>query len=372
MSEATRNIPIHNIYYILCYAWDILKAKDIVKVSNEKFNDIYDLLSRVFDMALRKMIRAGVVRSYVDETDAISTVRGRIEINESIKPACSSKKLLVCSYDEYSVDNAFNQIINFTLELLIRNEQVNKETKKSLKSARVFFSGIGMMPPTKENCQKLIYSRNTVHYKLLISIAIMLYQGTVVNEDDGKTVFSNFFEGDQMGRVFQAFLRNFYYSHLNRKDYQVYASNIAWPYEEEDNSVWKDIFEINRDLGDRQTDVVIDFKKYNFQLIIEAKFYKNTFINARNNSEDIRLRTQHLNQIRGYIEDSKFVGAKVGSLIYPLTTHDYSEGSLKPVKGANIILKTVNLNTDWADIESDLLGFINKIEAGAARLQENV
>ena len=36
-------IPIRNIYYMLCYAYDILKQGDNVNLSNEDFDNIYDL-----------------------------------------------------------------------------------------------------------------------------------------------------------------------------------------------------------------------------------------------------------------------------------------------------------------------------------------
>ena len=63
-----------------------------------------------------------------------------------------------------------------------------------------------------------------------------------------------------------------------------------------------------------------------------------------------------------YVLDSEFDGDRVGALIYPMTTNDLKNGRIIGIKGSNLIVKTVNLNDDWKNIELDLLEFIKKIE----------
>ena len=86
------------------------------------------------------------------------------------------------------------------------------------------------------------------------------------------------------------------------------------------------------------------------------------------NDYDERVRTAHINQIRGYLLDSKYEGFKVGALIYPLVTSDLARGCLFPLRDAPVIVKTINLNRDWIDIEKDLLDFIEKIDDSARRM----
>ena len=86
------------------------------------------------------------------------------------------------------------------------------------------------------------------------------------------------------------------------------------------------------------------------------------------NDYDERVRTAHINQIRGYLLDSKFEGFKVGALIYPLVARDLGRGYLYPLKDAPVIVKTINLNRDWGDIEKDLLSFIKKIGDSVRRM----
>lgn len=367
MSNSKAPIPIRNLFYMLCYAWNVLAVADDIKVGSDDFEDAYNLLSRVFSNGIGKLIRSGFHRSYIENTEELSTLRGKIEVQESMSKLTAQRKHLICSYDEYSTNDLFNQILKYTMDSLIRNQKVDMKTKKALKKQIVYFAGIDATPPTKTNRQKLVFNRNNVTYKLLINIAVMLYDNTMVNEEDGNNTFKDFFRQEQMHKVFELFILNFYKINLDRSIYRVHAPKINWHLEEDAADIWGDFFEVDENPGDRRTDIVLENKKLNLQLIFDAKYYKNTFVNAYMNSDDERARTGHLNQVRGYLIDSDYPGDKMGALIYPMVSNDLSKGRLIPIQGSNIMVKTINLNTDWKNIEADLLEFVRKFELGYAR-----
>lgn len=89
------------------------------------------------------------------------------------------------------------------------------------------------------------------------------------------------------------------------------------------------------------------------------------------NEEDSRARTGHLNQVRGYLIDSEFSGGQIGALIYPMVNNDLQIGQVYRIKGTPILVKTLNLNDDWQNIESDMLDFIRRIETVYSHLESN-
>ena len=101
---------------MLCYAWNILAIKDDIKLGDDDFDDAYNLLGRIFSYGLGKLIRSGFHRSYIEQTDELSTVRGKINIQETINASSLQRKKLVCSYDEYSKDDVFNRILKYNYE----------------------------------------------------------------------------------------------------------------------------------------------------------------------------------------------------------------------------------------------------------------
>ena len=367
MSENKAPIPIKNLFYMLCYAWNVLAVTDDIKVGSDDFEDAYNLLSRVFSYGVGKLIRQGFHRSYIENTEELSSLRGKIEVQQSMTKLTAQRKKLICSYDEYSTNDLFNQMLCYTIDSIISNPTVDIKTKKDLKKQRVFFSGIDSVPPTKSNRQKLIFNRNNVTYKLLINIAIMLYDNTMVNEEDGHNTFKDFFRQEQMHKVFELFILNFYKINLDRSVYRVHAPKINWHLEEDATDIWGELFDIDENPGDRRTDIVLENKDLGLQLIFDAKYYKNTFVNAYMNADDEKTRTGHLNQVRGYLIDSDYEGDRMGALIYPMVNNDLAKGRMIPIQGSNIMVKTINLNTDWRNIENDLLTFVHKFELGYAK-----
>lgn len=362
MDKKKYPIPIKNLFYMLCYAWNVLAIMDDIKVSDDEYDDAYDLLARVFAYGVGRLIRSGFHRSYIEQTEELSTLRGKISVQGSINGMTMLKKKLVCTYDEYSPNDIFNQILKYTIDALLKNPNVSTITKRELKKQVVFFDGIESKAPTKENRQKLTFNRNNVTYKLLINIAIMLYDGTVVNEEEGHNTFKDFFREEQMHKVFELFILNFYAMHLDRAVYKVHAPKINWQIEENADDIWGGAFEVDVDPGDRRTDIVIENKKNNLQMIFDAKYYKKTFVDAYMGAGEENVRTGHLNQLRGYILDSEFPGKKVGALLYPMVNNDLKKGKVFPIQGSPIIVKTINLNEDWREIEADMLDFLQKIE----------
>lgn len=358
MSAKHTPIPIKNLFYMLCYAWNVLSIKDGIAVGLDEYDNIYNLLGRVFSHGIGKLIRSGFHKSYIQKEEELSTLRGKINVQESINWLSVQRKMLVCNYDEYSSDDIFNQILNYTIASLIRNSSVDNAIKKDLKKQKMFFSGIEETPPTKTNKKKLIFNRNNVTYKLLISIAIMLYDNTAINEEDGKEVFQDFFREEQMQKVYERFLLNFYALHLDRSQYKVYAPKFTWLKSDQED-LWDDINEADSLMPELRTDIVIENKSKGIQLIIDAKYYKNALVTSHR-SEAKKFIRDHISQVLTYMVNSTYTGTKRGALMYPTVTDVLDEKRNIPTGW--VFFKSLDLNRAWQDISNDLLEFAKRAD----------
>jgi len=57
------NIPIQNIYYLLCYAWDKLEEKEIVDVEPLDSTSLADLFARVLINGTNHLLKRGFDRA---------------------------------------------------------------------------------------------------------------------------------------------------------------------------------------------------------------------------------------------------------------------------------------------------------------------
>ena len=362
MKKENNPIPIKNLFYMLCYAWNILAIKNDIKIGSDDFDDAYNLLGRIFSYGLGKLVRSGFHRSYIENTEQIATVRGKIEIQQTISTAALQRKSLICSYDEYSKDDVFNQILKYTATAIIKNPTICVGTKKAIKKLLVYFADVKETAPTPQVRRCLTFNRNNMTYKMLIHVAIMLYDNTIVNDEHGTNAFKDFFRDGQMEKVYEQFILNFYAINLDSKIYKVHAPKISWVLEENAEERFGDLVDVIENPADRRTDIVIENKLTTKQLSLDAKYYTETLVRGYYDDTIARYRTKHIEQVRGYVTDSQFEGKKIGALVYPTVKDDFPRPRLAPLQDAMVVFKTLNLNQDWKLIESDLFSFLTILE----------
>ena len=119
------NIPIKNIYYMLCYAWNIIDEINDIEFGNEKFENIYNLMAKILDYFLNKLIKRGFYKNYILIEEYLAMLKGKIDFSKSIKTNVINQKRLICQYDILSTNILFNQIIKSTLNKLINYKNID-------------------------------------------------------------------------------------------------------------------------------------------------------------------------------------------------------------------------------------------------------
>jgi 5-methylcytosine-specific restriction enzyme subunit McrC len=53
-------IPVLNVYYLLCYAWDTLDEGKLVNIATEPFKSLPDLFARVLTAGTTRLLKRGL------------------------------------------------------------------------------------------------------------------------------------------------------------------------------------------------------------------------------------------------------------------------------------------------------------------------
>jgi 5-methylcytosine-specific restriction enzyme subunit McrC len=69
-------IPIENLYYLLCYAWNRLDEAEIVDVDLEPETKVLDLLAKVLVNGVNHVVRRGLDRGYVVHEESVAGIKG--------------------------------------------------------------------------------------------------------------------------------------------------------------------------------------------------------------------------------------------------------------------------------------------------------
>ena len=124
-----KGILIKNIFYMLSYAFQELRQNNYEKIASEDFEHIHDLFAEILSRGIAYQLKQGLKRDYVSKHETLPTLKGKLDIDGSVRNLAARKRLLDCDYDELSVDNIFNQIVKTTALLLIKHGEVSKERK---------------------------------------------------------------------------------------------------------------------------------------------------------------------------------------------------------------------------------------------------
>ena len=97
MSE--RAIPIANIYYLFCYAWDHVEERDVVRVQDlEGLDKVHDLLGKVLAQGIFRLIRRSIDHGYRDVREELPGIRGKIAVGETAKRGLRARGQVACEY----------------------------------------------------------------------------------------------------------------------------------------------------------------------------------------------------------------------------------------------------------------------------------
>jgi 5-methylcytosine-specific restriction enzyme subunit McrC len=128
---------------MLAYAFGGLNSTEVVNADKEEFENIHSLFAEIILRGMNRQIKRCLRRDYEQKTESLSTIRGRINISESLASNSQKDKQLVCEFDEFTEDTIPNRIIKSAAILLIRKGELSREVRHRLKRNRLESSARG-------------------------------------------------------------------------------------------------------------------------------------------------------------------------------------------------------------------------------------
>lgn len=253
-------IRIQNIYHMLAYAFQILREQGYESCGTEEFENTADLLSAILAKGVSIQIKRGLGRTYIEETEPLSCLRGKIDVTESIKQQTIIKQQLVCTYDEFSVDTYMNRILKTTMELLLRYD-IPKTRKKELRNLLLYFKEVRIVDVHSIDWS-FHFNRNNQSYQMLMAICYLIIKGLLQTSADGSVKLMQFLDEQRMCRLYEKFILEYYKKHYPQ--IRTSASQIGWALDDG----------ISAMLPTMQSDIMLTYG--NKTLIIDAKYYSHT------------------------------------------------------------------------------------------------
>lgn len=332
---------VKNIYYMLCYSFfgDRLNEKEEASLGEEAFSNIYDLFSLLLYLILRKQIKKGIHKDYNPLTEEINTVRGKIDINNSMY-SFYVKKRLVCNYDDFNENTLLNKVIKTTIFYLIKSNKIGNNTKDLLKKLNAYYVNVDVVDIRTIKWDQIKFNRNNISYKYVIDLCRLILKGLIVTDKHGNNKFKEFLDDSRVSAIYENFIKAYYRKHFPELKASSRKFNLV-----SNNASYAPIM---------KTDITLEYN--NKLLIIDAKFYSKIL---RDNIYDQKckiLSTNNLFQIYTYVDsqDPMKENKAYGMLLYAQTINEPSVNLSYEIIGHKILVKTLDMNSTWEDITNRL------------------
>lgn len=343
-------IPIQNIYYLLCYAWDKLEEAKKINVSKSDYENAIELYARVLINGCKHLFKRGLEHNYNDVSMEYVGIKGKINFNASLNKNLFKQGRAICQFDEFETNILQNQILKVTLKRLTKIKTLDKKVKQEIWFYYSKFSNVDEIEIQLALFSKVRIHRNNSFYDFLLKISKLIIENTVLDESEGNYNFKEFIGSDKaMASLFEAFIRNFYKK--EQLIFSVRREDINWDAVAVGGS-------LESYLPKMQTDVTLE--SANRKIILETKYYSSA-LNSR--FEGKKFHSGNLYQLYSYLRniETKLTHIKnnesEGILLYPVVGYHLNENYI--LGSHKLSVKTIDLSKSWQEIETQLFEIID-------------
>lgn len=348
-------IPIRNLYYLFCYAWEKYPDHSGVEVGIDECPDLPNLFAQVLVNGMNRLLRRGLDRQYLSFEDELRSPRGRLLLGESVKSRTLDRGAIVCRFDELSVDVLHNQLLKATVRLLRRDPMVKPKLAAALGVIEKRLSWVADIRVTTDLFGRVQLSRHTGQYAQLLRLCEFVWRSAMPQEGGSGSRFGNILRDEvRMSAVFELFVLNFFRYHAI--DYAAARENMRW-HVAEGGSGDRSLLPIMRtDVTLRSDDRVV---------VMDAKFYADPLVRSLGGA---KFNSGHLYQLYAYLRHAKRGTQErpvSGVLVYASPRgrflHRYR------IDGHEMAVAMIDLSQTWPAIHADMIDLLTGDEEGAAR-----
>jgi 5-methylcytosine-specific restriction enzyme subunit McrC len=334
-------IPIQNLYFLLCYAWNQLDQGALVDVARLPSNNLVDLFAAVLCNGIDHIARRGIQQGYEERNEDLTSLRGRIDGVASARRLLLIHGRAACHFDELSTNTPANRTLKATLRILLAGVE-DSDLRGRVRSAHARFSEIDEMCLSTQAFRNIQLGSNARFYRFLLHVCEFIHGSWLIDQRHGKHRFRDFVRDERtMSAVFERFIYNFL--RLEKLGWSVSRDYIKW--EATSNT------DVNLSLlPQMRTDITL--RRGNQYRIVDAKYYSEMLSHYHGSS---KLQSAHLYQMMSYVSNASAADdsqAISGMLVYPRVDREIRESYV--IQGIKIDLCTIDLNADWQAIRHEL------------------
>lgn len=206
--------PLKNLFKMLEYAYDLRSFKLLSGLYEcESIRDFYEQLALILAGRFLDRAREGLYKTYKDEREELSFIHGRIDFETLSRTPV--KSTVPCQYEDQTIDNQDNQIIAWTLHVILQSGLLSERAIPVLRKAeRVLRNSVTLMPYSEFDCIDRVYNRLNIEYDVLHKLCRFFLENCGPTQNYGDYLMMPFLIN--MARLFELFVGRWLQKNIDR------------------------------------------------------------------------------------------------------------------------------------------------------------
>ena len=203
-------VPLDNLFRMLEYAHRLRSIEFLDGlVNSDSVDDFYERLAHALAQGVLARGRRGLHQTYLSQTRALPTVRGRLEASRT-RPW---DPRLRCRYEEQTADIVDNQILAWTLRRIAQSGLCSEGVQPTVRRAYRMLLGVARpVPFTAEACVDRLYNRLNQDYRPLHALCRFFLEHIGPGHLLGERTMLPFLVN--MARLYELFVAEWLRAHL--------------------------------------------------------------------------------------------------------------------------------------------------------------
>ena len=316
-------ILVGNVFHMLAYAFRSLSIGGISNIGSEQFDNLHELFAEIVTRGMRRQLKRWLPKGYKNESEELGNLRGKIDIQSSIRSQTQVRHRLVCEFDEFTEDTQGNRIIKCAIAHLLRKGDVSNDRKRFLKFLHSSLGSVADVQYQVISPQRI----GGAEYVMIVNICRFLLSGLLMKTGSGHKMLE-WLNDEKMSALYERFLLEYFKRH--HPELNARSAGIAWDSED-----------VSPNMPNMRSDVCLTYGGKT--LIIDTKFYNRAMV------EHFGKKTYHshnIYQIFAYVKnaDKEKDGNVSGMLLYAKTDELVTPDSDSTIGGNRISVKTLDLS----------------------------
>lgn len=184
-------VGLKNLFFLLGYGVELTSWAE-ERFPYEEDPDFLKAVAYIFEAEVSRAVRQGLVRGYQARHEALTTLRGRIEIAGQIRTRQGRPFPLECSFEEYTEDIELNRVVKAALRRLLLVPGLSPDTVRRLRFRHRIFDEVESIAYAPGSVPDIDFTRLNEHWRPAAELARLILNQKSLRDRTGKTLGISF------------------------------------------------------------------------------------------------------------------------------------------------------------------------------------